>query len=198
MENSCKKHQKQIYHVTYKRIFVLNFVQKVPIRVYNGGAMNKRRGFTLSELVVTIGVIGIGTAMVISTIVSLSRIQGASADLSKKNEELNAINDICGEYVSFVSLKTDDISFSYTDSDSSHITFTEDTYNFSLLFNEPTKALLISSNYDGDVEYLKKSNSFTLKYFDSVAFAFDSEINLLSVNVSFGSQVNHFNYVVRV
>lgn len=166
--------------------------------MYNGGAMNKRRGFTLSELVVTIGVIGIGTAMVISTIVSLSRIQSSSADLSKKNSELTAINDLCGEYVSFVSLKTDEISFSYTESNEEHVVFSANASDFTLSFNETNKNLAITNNYSGDIEYLKKSENLTLKYFKSVSFSFDTEINLLCVNVSLGDQVNHLNYVVRV
>ena len=166
--------------------------------MYNGGAMNKRRGFTLSELVVTIGVIGIGTAMVISTIVSLSRIQSSSADLSKKNSELTAINDLCGEYVSFVSLKTDEISFSYTESNEELVVFSANASDFTLSFNETNKNLAITNNYSGDIEYLKKSENLTLKYFKSVSFSFDTEINLLCVNVSLGDQVNHLNYVVRV
>ena len=162
--------------------------------------MNKRRAFTLSELVVTIGIIGIGTAMVISTIVSLSRIQSSSAELSKKNSELSSINELCGDFTSFVSLKTDDISFSYSEIDSSadQVVFKVDASKFTLSFDETNKVLAISNDYSGDVEYLKKSGSLTLQYFDSVAFAFESDINLLSVNVSHNEQVNHFNYVVRV
>lgn len=160
--------------------------------------MKKRKAFTLVELVVVIGIICLGAAMVISTAVSLSSIQKTTADQNQKTSELSFIDRLCSKYISFVSVTNDDFSFSFDGCTDHNLLYSFSTYKFALQFNDANKTLSINSDYDGSVEYLKLTDSLKFKALNDISFKFDDSIGLFGVDVSFNNEIDHLSYVVRV
>ena len=159
--------------------------------------MNKRRAFTVVELVVTIGILAIAFGLSVGLIVTMNSIQNANADETNKSKELTDFNDAVSSYISFVSLNTDDVSFTYDSADSTtnKIVFNYSTYHFDLKFNNST--LSMSSNYDGSNSYFEKTFQKNFSYITAVSFAYTSSLGQLVSEVTMGGSVINFSHIVR-
>ena len=167
--------------------------------MYNIGVhMKKRRGFTLIEATVTLGILAIASALIILVMSALVNVQNASADQEIVSKELAAIDDIVNDYVSLVSINHDDLSFEYKSSNPSSLIYTYDAYEYVLSYVPEASTLNVTNNYDGDNQYLKYSSSITFKMVTNVVFKFDASINLLVVDVTAMSTTTHLTYVIRV
>ena len=157
-----------------------------------------KRGFTLVELIVTIGIIALGSAMAISIIASLVAIQDVTAKQNKINDDIYSVNSICSDYVSFVSISNDDFDFAFDSSTSSNVTFVYSTYHFNLSYLPASNSLSIDTDYDGAIDYLNFKESISLSSAKSVSFSYDAGIGLLCADVSFKNITNHLSSVIKV
>lgn len=174
------------------------FVQLCLSRLYNGAMLRARKGFTLVELIVTIGIIALGSAMAISIIASLVSIQEVTAKQNKMNDDIYSVNSICSDYVSFVSITNDDFDFTFESSSANNVTFVYSTYHFNLTYISSSNTLSIGSDYDGNLDYLLFSESVSLSSVKNISFSFNDEIGLLCADVSFKNITNHLSYVIKV
>lgn len=167
--------------------------------------MKLRKGFTLLEVVVTMAILGISTALTVVVAANLANVQNASATQFSYSKQINDINDIASKYVSFVSLNTKSISFTYASHDTKSITFnaTGDevggTYWYRFGYNNETNTFGISTNYSGDVSYLIFDYSITVKDVknDGVNFTYNSVDKILTLTINLNGMDNHLVYVVR-
>ena len=160
--------------------------------------MKTRKAFTLIEAVITIGILSVSLALSAVAFSNLGRIQETATDQVVANRELNKADEFVSRYVSFVSIKTDDISFSSTDTSSSNtIVFTlNGTTNYNLSFID--KRLSVSNDYSGESDYFKYSESEEMKYISEIVFDYDSSLGLLISSVKYLNNKNiRYSYVVR-
>ena len=159
--------------------------------------MKKKSAFTLVEAAITIGIMGVAFALGGVVIYNMVNIQDKSADNTDRINTISRIDDLINDYVSFVSLDTDAISFSYTSyvADPAEITFTTSTYNYKLAYS--SSSLSISSNYDGEVDYLKHEKSITLSDVEYMTFAYDTSKAMLNVRTKVSGKETHLVYVFR-
>ena len=155
-----------------------------------------RKGFTLVEAVVTISIMSIVFALSAVVISNLITIQNKSADKTAENAEIEKVESFINDYVSFVSLKTDSISFSYYQSTSDSIAFKTNDYIYTLSFSD--HELGVSNNYDGSVDYLKYSKSVSLKNTNSMVFSYSDTLSLLKVESKIGSHTHKYAFVFKV
>ena len=155
------------------------------ILVYNA-LMNikRKKGFTLIEAVITIGVLSIVVAMTAVVISNMVRIQSASSTQYEANEEISKANKLAEEYVSFVSVNNSALSFDYSSHTNTSVTFSCGVDTFSLKFLNQTLSYSCDTTYSGDNEYLKQSNSIELKNVDAITFDYANDIKMLSMDIT--------------
>jgi len=167
--------------------------------------MKMRKGFTLLEVVVTMAILGISTALTVVVAANLANVQSASATQFSYSKQINDINDIANKYVSFVSLNTGSISFTYASHDTKSVTFNASgtevggTYWYRFGYNNEANTFDISSNYSGDVSYLIFDYSITVKDVknDGVKFTYNEDDKILTLTINLNGMDNHLVYVVR-
>ena len=150
------------------------------------------------EAVLTIGILSVAFALSAMAFSNLTRIQETATDQVVANRELNKIDDFVSEYVSFVSVKTNDISFNGNDvNDSNTVSFVlNSTTNYSLSFGN--KKLSVINDYSGSETYFNYSNNLELEYVKDIKFSYDSNIGLLISSISYLSNKSiRYSYVVR-
>ena len=158
--------------------------------------MRKKSGFTLIEAIVTVGILGISSAMTILVMTSLVRVQDAAADESLVNGDFQTLDSTVNSYISLVSQKNSVHSFTYKSTSSSSLVYSLATDDFTLSYSNPN--ISISTTYSGSDESLKVSQVKELSNISNVEFDFDASINLLIVKATARGTVNKFTYVVRV
>ena len=143
-----------------------------------------RKAFTLLETVVTIGILAIAFGLAGVLVSQIVTLQNKSTDEIVLSDQRATLDDFVADYVSFISVDTDELSFSYKSSDDNTITFTAEladssTYDYSILF--VGQILTVRNNYpdEGENAYLKYQKSVRLADIQSIAFSFDTEIGLL-------------------
>lgn len=159
--------------------------------------MKKRKGFTAVELVVTLGILGIAFALSAGLIVAMTTVQKSNATETNKSKEFTRFNDAVSSYVSFLSINTDDISFTYDSEKSADnkIVFDYLTYRFDLYFYNST--LSMTNNYNGDNDYFKKTFSYSFQYIHEVTFEYTPSIGQLVSRVNIGGNVINYSHIVR-
>ena len=160
--------------------------------------MKTKKAFTIMEAVLTIGILSVAFALSAMAFSNLTRIQETATDQVVANRELNKIDDFVSEYVSFVSVKTNDISFNGNDvNDSNTVSFVlNSTTNYSLSFGN--KKLSVINDYSGSETYFNYSNNLELEYVKDIKFSYDSNIGLLISSISYLSNKSiRYSYVVR-
>ena len=156
--------------------------------------MRNRKGFTLVEAVVTIGVLGLCSAMIIGTIVSLVNIQKTSVNQNVRTSELTKIDSLCNDYVSFISQE----NFTFSSSSESEVVFTFDTtYNASLIYNSNESSLTFSTNYPEETNYFYRNEKVSLDSSNKIVFNYDSTNKLLFVDSIVNEKHNRVSYIVR-
>lgn len=159
--------------------------------------MKNKSAFTVVELVVTLGILAIAFALSTGLIVTMNSVQNANSQETNKSNELTRFNNSVSSYVSFLSINTEEIFFTFDSENSSESTvvFTYSTYHFDLKFNEST--LSMTSNYDGENTYFTKSFSYRFKYIHAVVFEYTESIGQLVSRVTIGGGVITYSHIVR-
>ena len=162
-----------------------------------------KKGFTLLEAVVTIGVLGVITAMTTAVIANMVNIQKASGDQYEYSEEMKDAFDLVDEYMSYVSIPR----FSYRTSNTTSISFTytfsdESTLNYGLSYSNNVLSYGPETEYSGSDEYFKKTNRVSLKNItsgeDSFRFTYDQGLSMLMVYLHVNGKSAHKNFYWRV
>ena len=165
--------------------------------VYNV-CMRTRKAFTVVEAAITLGILAIAFALSAVAFSNLSRIQTSATDQTVANRELNSIDEMVSRYVSFVSIKKSDVSFSYVDnSESNNVVFAlNSSTNYKLEFSN--KTISITNDYSGEDNYFKFSDSKALSFINSVQFEYDVDLALLISEVNYlSNNTIRYSYVVR-
>ena len=159
--------------------------------------MKNKSAFTVVELVVTLGILALAFALSTVLIVTMNSVQNANAVETNKSRELTNFNDSVNSYVSFLSINTDEINFSYDGENSTEnkVVFTYSTYHFDLKFENLT--LSMESNYDGENTYFAKTFSRNFKYIRAVTFEYTESLGQLVSHVTFGGSVINYSHIVR-
>ena len=155
-----------------------------------------RKGFTLVEAVVTISIMSIVFALSAIVIANLITIQNKSADKTAENAEADKVESFISDYVSFVSIKTDSLSFSYYQSSDHDVSFKSNGYTYTLAYSD--NQLSVLNNYDGLNEYLQYEKTVTLKNTKSITFDYSSSLSLLKVESKIGNHSYDFACVFKV
>lgn len=163
--------------------------------------MKRRRGFTLVEAAITIGIMGICFGLITLVMVSLVRVQDASTDENLVNSDLRILDEVVTKYTSTISLKNETFDFTYDSCSENSLKFkwekdSETVYKISLDYSKPN--ITISSDYDGDIDYLKIAENRKIDSLSSVTFSYDEGINMLVVRAEARGVNNKFVYTMRV
>ena len=160
--------------------------------------MKLRKGFTLVEVAITLGILAIALALSGIAFSNLANIQTTATDQLVANRELTKVDDLVARYVSFVSVNTPGHSFSYDGSSSeTKISFSLNAeYRYDLEYTD--NSLSISTTYSGADDKLKISDSLKLEYVKSIKFTFDGSIDLLISEINYlSNKTIRYSYVVR-
>ena len=158
----------------------------------------RKKGFTLVEAVVTIGVLTMVVTMTSLVIFNMVNIQKATAAQYEINEEIDKAYKVAEEYVSFVSVNNDELRFTYVpNTTTSSLTFSCNEYNFSLKYLDNYISYGCDTSYLGDNDYLKQNKSVELHNVDSLSFNYDNDIKLLVMDISISGRVSHESFYLR-
>ena len=159
--------------------------------------MKKKRGFTLIETVATLSIIGVSFALSAGVIAALLNVQNKSNDQLYINKQLKQADSFIDDYVSFVSVHTNELSFSTpvvsVNKVKSGISGTN--YTYTLEFSD--NVLSINNTYTGSEEYFSKTGSINLEHIKSIVFSYDSTISLLTAEMWFSSSKLVYTYILR-
>ena len=164
--------------------------------------MKSRKGFTIIELVVTIGILSVAFGLSTVAFSNLSRIQKSATDQYVANQELDKVDNLVKEYISIVSLDTSSIKFDYehVENADNYVKFKEKevdpNYSYSLRYVSST--LSYFSDYSGDNDYLKQHKAEQYKYINDIKFTYSVSLALLTLDIKYnGSKTIRNSYVVR-
>ena len=157
--------------------------------------MRLKKGFTLVEMVVTLAIIGVASALTVIVVTNLVNSQNASSNQYVYSKEMDLIDKTANEFVSFVSVNDSDASFTYKSQTETSVTFTYKTYDYTFSFSGD--ALRLTNTYDGDVDYFKKTFVKEIKYATNFSFSFDTSSALLKIQYNLNKATNTNTYVVR-
>ena len=158
--------------------------------------MKSKKGFTLVEMVVTLAIIGVSSALTVIVVTNLVNSQNASSNQYAYSKEMDIIDKTANEFVSFVSINNSDASFTYKSQSETSVTFTYDnTYDYTFCFSD--KALRLTNNYDGEEAYFRKTFIKTLEHATNFVFSFDVSSALLKIQYDLNKTTNTNTYVVR-
>lgn len=157
--------------------------------------MKSKKGFTLVEMVVTLAIIGVSSALTVIVVTNLVNSQNASSNQYAYSKEMDIIDKTANEFVSFISINDSDASFTYKSQSETSVTFTYDTYDYTFSFSD--KALRLTNNYDGEEAYFRKTFIKTLEYATNFVFSFDESSALLKIQYDLNKTTNTNTYVVR-
>ena len=156
-----------------------------------------KKGFTLVEAVVTIGIMSVVFGLSAVCFSNLFRIQNASSENTRRQAEANRINSFILDFVSFLSVETDDLNFNFESVSGTSINFSSNkgsTHTLSYL----NKHLACSYNYSGDIDYLKYDPSISVELTSQVAIDYNDTLNILKFNCSISGRDYSFAYVLKV
>ncbi|GEM_PF-5323517 len=176
----------------FLRKFILNDFPRARIIC----VMKKRKGFTLVETIVTLSILGISFGLAATVVAALLGVQNKASDQYVASKQLKVANDMISDYVSFVSVKTESTSFSFSSASATSVKYTNNSYLYELKYDN--KTLSITTNYDGSVEYLKKNASEQLDSLDYVKFEYTAPLNLLIAEMKAGESILRYSYTLRV
>lgn len=159
--------------------------------------MKQRKGFTLLETIVTLSIIGASFALTAGVVAALLNVQKKSNSQLLVNKDLKRADTFIKNYVSFVSLHNESVSFSVKNVNDTNVKCGIDgtTYTYTLSFVE--HSLSISNTYTGSESYFKKVDSITIDSIDKIKFSYDSTISLLLAEMKTESSLVKYAYVLR-
>lgn len=159
--------------------------------------LKRKKGFTLLEAVITIGILVTVIALTTVVITNMVNIQKASSTQYEANEEISKAYKVVEEYVSFVSVNDNDVSFTYESSSPNSVTFSSSDYNFSLTYSSNTLSYGCDTTYSGSNDYLKTSNSVDLNHVESFTFTYFNDVKTLEVEITAYKQYSHRIFLLR-
>ena len=195
---NAKNNTKRDIPCNQKTVFAIKNAFHAQIYVYNVG-MKKNRGFTVVEAAITLGILAIALAMAAVAFSNLGNIQRTATDQLLSNRELTATDNLVSRYISFVSIKTDDLSFSYVDAGEQRtVSFKTNVtnYQYDLVFEN--KTLSISNDYSGSDDFFKFEESQTFQMIDDIKFDYDDSLGLLVSEITYlSNKTIRYSYIVR-
>lgn len=167
-----------------------------------------RRAFTLIEMVVTLAVLGVSVALTGVVIANVSRVQSASASQYSYNTQVDAVEKMTREYISYVSLNTSagahgvDISFSNVSLDKQTITFVDDQVSpvsYQLVHaDNQLKIVFGEGHYFSDESFAHTLPSpIDIPDVKDYEVSYSSTLGVLSVKYMLNGKEYHVNGVVR-
>ena len=155
--------------------------------------MKKQKGFTLIEVVATLTILAISFALTVGTVVGLTNIQKSTAKQNAINRQLNDVDEMVSDYVSYISIPN--FTFKSLSSDKNEIIFSHETYDYSLKYNE--NVLLLTTTYEPSEDYFYKNSQIDINQISNIEFSYDEDLNLLVSRVFYGENSINYSYIVR-
>lgn len=148
-----------------------------------------RKGFTTVELVITLALIGVLSAMSAVTIAAMVNIQGNAGQTASVTEQVDAASRKIAETVSFISVKNAVCDFEVSACEDEQITFENRANSTEYCPGFAGTALNLTTNYAGSDPYLNYSYSEKYTSIKSIVFSYDLTLSLMKVviNPSSGS-----------
>ena len=152
-----------------------------------------RKAFTTVELVITLALIGVLSAMSAVTIAAMVNIQGNAGQTASVTEQVDAASRKIAETLSFISVKNAVCDFEVSACEDSQITFENQVNSTEYCLGFAGNALNLTTNYAGSDPYLNYSYSENYTSIKSIVFSFDSALSLMKVviNPTSGSATTH-------
>lgn len=154
-----------------------------------------RKGFTIIELVITIAILGVSTALTAVVISSATKVQQSTATQYEYNNTVNGIDSLLRDYVSFISVNDEKSSFTFFSCTDDKISFKHGGYEYYLSYE--FNSFVFSTDYNGEDDYFKKNITLDVSYVDDVVFSYYSDTALLTLSLTVNGLENNFYYVVR-
>ena len=159
-----------------------------------------KKGFTLLEVIATLAILAVSTGLSTVVIYNMSRTESASAQQYRYNNQIDDIDRVLRDYVSYVSLKTGDsehgvnISFSSVSEDKHTITFVDEgSGTYSLTYAEQ----MLSIVFSGDTYCENVTSAASITDVKNFTVAFDESLSLIKVNYDINGKTNHLSGIVR-
>ena len=187
-------------------------MEKSPSHAYNGRMSKVRKGFTLLEAIVTIGILGVGFALTGVAVTQLIRVQDSAASVADHESVFHSADELMGRYFSFVALDTPLLTFERDSADPTSVVYVATEYetsartvvvasaSYTLQYSSETKLLTVETDVlSGTLEgYLNKTDWSSVKGISSLSFTVDDTIDFLTADVTLDDSVSRrFCYVLR-
>lgn len=160
--------------------------------MYNCRMPKKRKGFTLLETIITIGIIGLVATMTGVGISSLASLQNGASEHVAIQQDLESADNFIKKYVSTVDVNTSARQFEYHQlTDLSSVRFNvSGTDNYYLLSFENNSLTTGGTGFD--------NKTLSVPNIRSVTFTYESSIALLVASISAKSEVSYrYAYPLR-
>lgn len=158
--------------------FILYFCTR---RVYHIYMRKTQKAFTLIEVVMSLGLIGIFFALTAVVVVGAANVQDFQARELAVDTELTKAQDFLDDVVSYVSVNTTSRKFVVSFSSESEISF-ECNSDTTYTLRKSVNSIIFTNNYEGDDSYNNHSGSISFEELNVKNFAFDNTTYLFKVN----------------
>lgn len=155
----------------------------------------RRKGFTLLETIVTIGIIGLVATMTGVGISSLASLQNGASEHVAIQQDLESADNFIKKYVSTVDVNTSARQFLYQPTDSNPVRFAvfengNDTGNYYCLSFANNSLTTAGTGFE--------NKTLSVPNIRSITFTYDSSIALLVASISIKSEVSYrYAYPLR-
>ncbi|MCR5348748.1 MAG: type II secretion system GspH family protein [Bacilli bacterium] len=165
-----------------------------------------RKGFTLIEATITIGILGLVFGLVAVGVSQLGAIQDSASNQVSRETKLKEADEFFLGYVSFVSLENPEVSFETAPLNENELLAFRGTSDltsvvFAVTFDSELHQLgVIVRSKVGEVpEYLVKNDWKAVSGLSSVSVSFSASLKLITADVAVDAETSRrFAYVVRV
>ena len=159
--------------------------------MYNSRMPNTRKGFTLLETIVTIGIIGLVATMTGVGISSLASLQNGASEHVAIEQDLESADNFIKKYVSTVDVNTSARKFLYQPTGPNSVRFDDSgTDNYYLLSFGNNSLTTGGTGFE--------NKTLSVPNIRSITFNYESSIALLVVSISAKSEVSYrYAYPLR-
>ena len=163
--------------------------------MYNCRMPKTRKGFTLLETIVTIGIIGLVATMTGVGISSLASLQNGASEHVAIQQDLESADNFIKKYVSTVDVNTSARKYQHHETALNSVRFDvfedgNDTGNYYLLSFENNSLTAAGTGFE--------NKTLSVPNIRSITFNYESSIALLVVSISAKSEVSYrYAYPLR-